>query len=63
MVAEYSQLKQEVNDIAFTVPGNKALGSFIWEPLNTWESVFDKNGKANKYLKVYPAIAKKYNVQ
>jgi len=62
MVAEYSQLKQEVNDIAFTAPGNRALGSFIWEPLNTWEAVFDKNGKANKYLEVYPAIAKKYNV-
>lgn len=63
MVAEYSQLKKQVNDIAFTVPGNKALGSFIWEPLSTWEAVFDKDGKANAYLDVYPAIAKKYNVR
>jgi arabinogalactan endo-1,4-beta-galactosidase len=63
MVAEYSQLKQQVNDIAFTAPGDKALGSFIWEPLNTWESVFDKTGKANQLLDVYPGIAKKYNVR
>ncbi|WP_198170175.1 glycosyl hydrolase 53 family protein [Mucilaginibacter arboris] len=62
MVAEYSQLKEAVNDIAFTAAGDKALGSFIWEPLNTWESFFDRNGKANSFLQVYPAIAKKYNV-
>jgi arabinogalactan endo-1,4-beta-galactosidase len=62
MVAEYSQLKQQVNDIAFSVPGNRALGTFIWEPLSTWESVFDKQGKANAFLEVYPAIARKYNV-
>lgn len=60
MVAEYSQLKQEVNDTAFTAPGTKALGSFIWEPLSTWESIFDSEGKSNQYMEVYPAIAKKY---
>lgn len=60
MVAEYSQLKKEVNDIAFTAPGDKALGSFIWEPLSTWEGIFDRDGKANQYMNVYPDIAKKY---
>jgi arabinogalactan endo-1,4-beta-galactosidase len=63
MVAEYSQLKQEVNDIAFTAPGNKAVGSFIWEPLSTWEGVFDKDGKSNAYMNVYPGIAKEYGVK
>jgi arabinogalactan endo-1,4-beta-galactosidase len=63
MVAEYSQLKKEVNDIAFTAPGKKAIGSFIWEPLSTWEAIFDKDGKANDYLNVYPEIAKKYGVK
>ncbi len=62
MVAEYSQLKQEVNDIAFTAPGDKALGTFIWEPLSTWESFFDRAGKVNSSLDVYPPFAKKYNV-
>jgi beta-galactosidase len=63
MVAEYSQLKQEVNDIAFTAPGNKALGTFIWEPLSSWESFFDRSGKMNATLEVYPSLAKKYNVR
>lgn len=60
MVAEYSQLKKEVNDIAFTAPGKKAIGAFIWEPLSTWEGIFDRDGKANKYMNIYPEIAKKY---
>lgn len=60
MVAEYSHLKKEVNDIAFTAPGDKALGSFIWEPLSTWEGIFDRDGKSNQYINVYPGIAKKY---
>lgn len=60
MVAEYSQLKKEVNDITFTAPGDEAVGSFIWEPLSTWEGIFDKDGKANAYIDVYPQIAGKY---
>ncbi|HEX3384434.1 MAG TPA: glycosyl hydrolase 53 family protein [Mucilaginibacter sp.] len=63
MVAEYSQLKREVNDIAFNVPDGKAVGSFIWEPLNSWEGIFDRQGKSNDYMDVvYPEIAKKYNI-
>jgi beta-galactosidase len=63
MVAEYSQLKKEVNDIAFTAPGDKAVGSFIWEPISTWEGIFDRGGKANEFMNVYPQIAKKYEVK
>jgi arabinogalactan endo-1,4-beta-galactosidase len=60
MVAEYAQLIREVNDIAFTVPNGKAVGSFIWEPLNI---IFDRQGKANDDMNVvYPEIAKKYGV-
>jgi arabinogalactan endo-1,4-beta-galactosidase len=63
MVAEYSQLKREVNDISFNVPNGKAVGSFIWEPISSWEGIFDRQGKANDYLNVvYPEIAKKYNI-
>jgi len=62
MVAEYTQLKQQVNDIAFSVPNGKALGTFIWEPLNTWEQVFDRQGHTNQLIDVYPVIAKKYGV-
>jgi arabinogalactan endo-1,4-beta-galactosidase len=61
MVAEYTQLKREVNDIAFTVPGS--VGSFIWEPLSTWEQIFDRDGKSNALIDIYPEIAKKYAVK
>ena len=60
IVVEYSQKKKEVNDIVFRLPHQKGLGSFIWEHLNTWESVFDNKGKSNDWLKVYDQIAKEY---
>jgi len=64
MVAEYSQLKREVNDISFNVPNGKAVGSFIWEPISSWEGIFDRKGVANQYMDVvYPEIAKKYDVK
>jgi beta-galactosidase len=63
MVAEYTQLKKEVNDIAFTVPGGKGIGSFIWEPLSTWEQIFDMDGKSNALIDVYPQIARKYGIK
>ena len=31
IVAEYSQLKEEVNKIAFTLPGYDMKGTFIWD--------------------------------
>jgi arabinogalactan endo-1,4-beta-galactosidase len=30
--------------VAFNVPNGKAVGSFIWEPLSTWEGIFDRDG-------------------
>jgi beta-galactosidase len=56
IVAEYSQLKKEVNKIAFSIPGNQMKGTFIWEPLSTWESIFDRDGKANTYINQYDEI-------
>jgi len=60
IVAEYSQLKKEVNKIAFSIPGNQIKGTFIWEPLNTWEAVFDKDGKSNYYLNDYDEIKRQF---
>lgn len=62
IVAEYTQKKDSVNNIAFNLPDGKIKGTFIWEPLNTWEFIFNKDGKANELLKLYPSIAKKYEV-
>ncbi|MGZ4026478.1 MAG: beta-galactosidase GalA [Flavisolibacter sp.] len=60
IVVEYSQLKKEVNDIVFGLPDNRGKGSFIWEPLNTWEAVFDRNGAANSYLSLYDTLSRTY---
>ncbi|HSC40131.1 MAG TPA: glycosyl hydrolase 53 family protein, partial [Chitinophagaceae bacterium] len=60
IIVEYTQLKKEVNEIAFDLPGNKGKGTCIWEPLNTWEAIFDKEGKSNDYLAMYDEISKKF---
>ncbi len=60
IVVEYSQRKEEVNDIAFTVPGGRGKGTCIWEPLSTWEGVFDRKGKSNDLMLIYDDISKKY---
>ena len=57
---EYLLLKKEVNKIAFSVSQNEMEGTFIREPLNTWESIFDKEGKSNSYLNLYDEINKEF---
>lgn len=60
VVVEYSALKEDVNRIAFEVPGNRGKGTFIWEPLNTWDSIFEKDGKSNRKLLIYDELNKKF---
>ncbi|HVS98233.1 MAG TPA: beta-galactosidase GalA, partial [Puia sp.] len=60
IVVEYTQLKREVNDIAFSVPGGLGKGTCIWEPLNTWERIFEKDGKANDYLYLYDQLSREF---
>ena len=60
IVVEYSQRKQEVNKIAFELPGGKGKGTCIWEPINFWEKIFDNEGKANELIKEYDEISGKY---
>ena len=60
VVVEYSQLKKEVNDIAFNLPGNRGRGTMIWEPLNTWEKIFDEKGNSNDLILEYDEISKKF---
>ncbi len=63
IVVEYSEKKQEVNDIAFSIPGGKGKGSCIWEPISWGETFFDKDGKSNKLIEIYPGVSKKYKVK
>ncbi len=60
IVVEYSAKKEEVNKIAFELRGGKGKGTCIWEPLNTWEAIFDSQGKSNELLNVYDGLSKKY---
>ena len=60
IVVEYSALKEEVNKIAFELPNGKGKGTCIWEPLSTWEKVFDDKGKANELIMLYDEMSKKY---
>jgi len=60
IVVEYSQLKQEVNELSFNVVGGRGKGSAIWEPLNTWEAFFDRQGKSTDLLKIYDELNKKF---
>ena len=63
IVVEYSQRKKEVNELAFNVVNGKGKGTCIWEPLNTWESFFDKDGKANEKLLMYDEMNKMYRLK
>ena len=60
IVVEYSALKNEVHKIAFELPNGKGKGTCIWEPLNTWESVFDREGNSNDFLKMYDEFKAQY---
>ncbi|MCC6280737.1 MAG: glycosyl hydrolase 53 family protein, partial [Saprospiraceae bacterium] len=60
VVVEYSAKKEEVHKIVFDIAGGRGKGTFIWEPLNTWESVFDREGKSNDWLKLYDELKKRY---
>ena len=60
IVVEYTQVKREVNNIAFSVPGGLGKGTCIWEPLNTWEQIFGPDGKANDLLYLYDDFNKEF---
>jgi beta-galactosidase len=60
ILVEYSAKKQEVNKIAFELPNGRGKGTCIWEPLNTWEAIFDREGKSNDYMMMYDEIKNKY---
>lgn len=60
IVVEYSPAKREMNELSFNVADSRGKGSCIWEPLNTWEQFFDKDGKANELLLLYDEMSRKY---
>jgi arabinogalactan endo-1,4-beta-galactosidase len=59
VIAEYSQEKRTANDIMFNLPGEKGLGTFIWEPLNYEEAIFT-NSRTNSLIDLYAQMSKDY---
>lgn len=53
IVVEYSAKKDEVHKIAFEVEGGFGKGTCIWEPLSTWERIFERDGNSNDLLNKY----------
>jgi beta-galactosidase len=60
IIVEYTQLKKEVNQIAFSIPDGHGKGTCIWEPLNTWERIFDEQGRSNELLGIYDELSRRY---
>jgi beta-galactosidase len=60
IVVEYSALKKEVNKIAFEAPKGKGKGTCIWEPLSTWEKIFDNSGKSNELMTIYDEVNEQF---
>jgi len=60
IVVEYSAYKSAVNKADFELPDGKGKGTCIWEPLSTWEKIFDADGKANEYMGAYDEISNEF---
>ncbi|HUS86499.1 MAG TPA: glycosyl hydrolase 53 family protein [Bacteroidales bacterium] len=59
-VVEYSGYKSEVHEIEFSLPDGMGQGTCIWEPLNTWGAIFDRDGNSTGELALYDEFAKMY---
>jgi len=64
-VAEYADNHRRVNDIVFSLPENKRFGTFVWEPFDWRDVLFDwKNNPSgrhsNERLQLYPKMAIDY---
>lgn len=60
ILVEYSEHKKKVNDIVFNIPNGRGKGTCIWEPLSTWEAIFDQQGKSNQLIDLYTVISETY---
>ncbi|MBN1130371.1 MAG: glycosyl hydrolase 53 family protein [Chitinispirillaceae bacterium] len=62
-VAEYADNHRRVNDIVFGLPGNRGIGTFVWEPTDWRETLFDRQGSVrvtNARIDLYPQMSRDY---
>ncbi len=63
MIAEYADNHRRVNDIVYGLPGSQGLGTFVWEPCDWMEALFDWTGggrATNSLIDLYPEMAADY---
>ena len=59
-VVEYSQFKNAIHDIVFSLPDNYGKGTCIWEPLNFWSALFDREGHVLEHIQIYDTLNNRY---
>ena len=58
VVAEYSPAKRQVNDLVYSLPDERGLGAFIWEPTWWGERLFDEDGRAlPQFMSLFDSLA------
>jgi beta-galactosidase len=59
-VVEYSAFKREIHQVVFGLPDNRGNGTAIWEPLNTWSRILDRQGNTLDEINIYDEMSRKY---
>lgn len=62
-IAEYADNHDTVNEIIYNLPNKKGIGTFVWEPADWNETLFDwKNNRreTNNRIDIYPGLSKKF---
>lgn len=59
-VVEYSDFKKTVHEIVFSLPDQMGKGACIWEPLNSWSGLFDKNNEVTPLMNIYDNLNKRF---
>ncbi|MBN2037854.1 MAG: glycosyl hydrolase 53 family protein, partial [Chitinispirillaceae bacterium] len=62
-VVEYADNHRRVNDIVDSLPNSRGIGTFVWEPTDWRETLFDRQGSmrvTNARIDLYPRMSKDY---
>ena len=59
-IVEYSAFKRQVHHVVFGLSDNRGNGTAIWEPLNTWSRIFDRQGNSLEEINIYDEMNLKY---
>jgi len=59
-VVEYAVFKKDIHEIVFSLPDDYGKGTCIWEPLNFWGAIFDRQGVALETIQVYDTLRDLY---